>query len=119
MSTQRPDRDSRAEAFAKSNAARTIRLPLSTGQLSALAAIRLKHRGISTETQRSRLLEAIERLGGITQREAITYLGVTNPSNSLKELLGSGAVHCEPVYYMDRDGQLRRTVLYTLSEVTA
>jgi hypothetical protein len=115
----RPNRDSRAEALAKSNAVRTIRPPLSTGQLSALAAIRQKHRGISTDTQRSRLLEAIERLGGITQREAIDHLCITNPSDCIKELRCGGAIHCEPVHYMDRDGQFRRTKLYTLSEVTA
>lgn len=115
----RRPRDSRADALAKANCRLDFKPPLSPHQRGVLAAIRLRFPGHSKETQRRRMVEAMSIMFGITAREAVDELAVTNPSDTIAELRKSGDVHVERVQYLDRDGQLRRTKLYTLAGVLA
>ena len=59
-------------------------------RISALHAIRARHRGEAFSTQRARLLEALQTLGHVTTFEASRYLDLYDPRARKMELVRAG-----------------------------
>ena len=57
---------------------------------AALEAIRAEFKGIDSATQRSRLLEALRRLGAVSTYEARRYLDIYYPPSRISELREEG-----------------------------
>lgn len=60
------------------------------GRLAALHAIRDRHLGTATSTQRERLLEALQTLGHVTTFEAMRFLDIFDPRPRKLELVADG-----------------------------
>ena len=82
---------------------------------AALEAIRIEFKGTDCETQRTRLLESLKRIGAVTTYEARRYLDIYFPPARVKEMRDQGeriATHWQHI--ATESGDLHRVGLYVL-----
>jgi hypothetical protein len=82
---------------------------------AALEAIKAEFKGTDSETQRTRIIETLRRVGAVTTYEARRYLDIYFPPARVKELRVQGgriATHWQHI--TTETGDLHRVGLYML-----